>query len=1269
MSLAESLRVALLGCLFALATAGLGHADSGGEKRHFNVPRSLAVISLKQTAIQGSIEIFFTDAVVKGVVTPRIRGNYRPQEALELLLADTPLEAVQDSESGAFAIVRRKEGRDEDAAISSERRDSTTKTKRNKSEVNTKKNFFAALRAALTAAVVGGGAQSIGQDDEGESIYELSPFSVSADGDEGYRAASTLAGSRIRTNLGDVATSISVITREFLEDTGATNSEDLLVYTTGTEVVGLGGNYSGGVNVGSGGVPSTGLNGPLTQTRVRGLAGADRTRNYFSSLIEFDSYNTERIEINRGANAALFGLGSPAGIINNSLKQASFANSNEAEFRIGSFGSARASFDVNRELVENTFAVRFAALRNDREYEQDGAFSEDTRFFATATYQKDFSESSDAWGLTKLKINYEDVSWDENRPRIFPLNDGITQWFDPFDGTDFPESIFDPSAPEGAINGVKPVWDGSTMGTGSNTAEFGGARRSSLWVINPVYRHPIVSYESATASDPTSPPGGVIGRQGIISGLPSVPGTGLFVAPNGLKNAMRFTGNPDNGFYANPVVTDFSIFDFRNKLIDGPTKGESTDFDAFNISLEQLFLDNKAGIELAFDKQERQFNASRRLRGGAQRGELHIDPNVTLMDGTPNPNFGRAFVADEGLVIDEVAEVESFRVTGFVEHNFAENSDSWFGRLLGRHVLTGLFDSRESSRSRWEGVPLTVNDDWAGIYGNTNSRLNSNGRKVVSIHYLGDSLANQTSASGANLPAIQALQVPTADLINGGQFRLNDFRSGEFGNVQLTADNRINVQPNATRKTLDEVDSQALILQSFLWDDILIGTVSWREDEVTAFNAGTAPVDPNDPTRFLIDDDVYSARMDSDPYREKGDAVSYGAVLKAPQSWIDQIDGLDGISLHYNESENFQPVGARQTIFGDPLPSPRGETQDYGFSIDLFQRKMSLRLTRYETTQSGINFGGITNGQTIVFEHGRVMNVTLLGVNSNLDSDPFPEIDTNDDGIADIEYVAPPQELLDAFNYSFDPVNGANTGGNNLIRNTQDFIAKGTEIEAILNPTPSWRVMFNAAKQETVVGNTAKPIIDFLNDPTVMTLGDGSQTSILDAWGDPNKLGAFYNVESQVNQLSDIAGTINNQINFAQSQDGLVSQELREWRVNVVTNYQFLEGRMRGVNVGGAYRWQDAPAIGYQLRTGGDGARLLDIASPIFGDSDTKVDAWIGYEKSLRNNSVDWKIQINLRNVLDEGALVPVTANPNGTIPVYSLANGRTWELTNTFRF
>src|SRR4051812_36274958 len=73
---------------------------------------------------------------------------------------------------------------------------------------------------------------------EDETIT-LTPFEVATSRDTGYQATETLAGTRIRTDLRDVGSAISVITKEFLKDVGATDSSTLLQYTPNAEVAGV----------------------------------------------------------------------------------------------------------------------------------------------------------------------------------------------------------------------------------------------------------------------------------------------------------------------------------------------------------------------------------------------------------------------------------------------------------------------------------------------------------------------------------------------------------------------------------------------------------------------------------------------------------------------------------------------------------------------------------------------------------------------------------------------------------------------------------------------------------------------------------------------------------------------------------------------------------------------------------------------------------------------------------------------------------------------
>lgn len=89
----------------------------------------------------------------------------------------------------------------------------------------------------------GGGGYSTYIDEE--DVVVLSPFEVSAaDENQGYAAATTLAGNRLNTELRDLGNAVTVITSQFLADIAATDNASMLQYTTGTEVGNVPGNFA-----------------------------------------------------------------------------------------------------------------------------------------------------------------------------------------------------------------------------------------------------------------------------------------------------------------------------------------------------------------------------------------------------------------------------------------------------------------------------------------------------------------------------------------------------------------------------------------------------------------------------------------------------------------------------------------------------------------------------------------------------------------------------------------------------------------------------------------------------------------------------------------------------------------------------------------------------------------------------------------------------------------------------------------------------------------
>ncbi|MEO7598183.1 MAG: TonB-dependent receptor plug domain-containing protein, partial [Opitutus sp.] len=259
-----------------------------------------------------------------------------------------------------------------------------------------------------------------------EEVILLSPFEVSATDDQGYTASTTLAGNRLNTEVRDIGNAVTVITKQFLNDIGATDNKTLLQYTTNTEVGGFYGNFAGfgdGAHLDESGR----FTNPNTNTRIRGLTSADNTREYFLTDIPWEGYNVDGVDLQRGPNSILFGQGSPAGIINVRLKAASFKDSNEISLRYGSFGSTRATLDINKVLIKNELALRISAVRNDEEYKQDPAYALQKRLYGALRWEPGFLKKGSARTIIKVNVEFGDIQ--SNNPRQLPPTDAITPWF------------------------------------------------------------------------------------------------------------------------------------------------------------------------------------------------------------------------------------------------------------------------------------------------------------------------------------------------------------------------------------------------------------------------------------------------------------------------------------------------------------------------------------------------------------------------------------------------------------------------------------------------------------------------------------------------------------------------------------------------------------------------------------------------------------------------------------------------------------------------
>ena len=82
-------------------------------------------------------------------------------------------------------------------------------------------------------------------------------------------------------------------------------------------------------------------------------------------------------------------------------------------------------------------------------------------------------------------------------------------------------------------------------------------------------------------------------------------------------------------------------------------------------------------------------------------------------------------------------------------------------------------------------------------------------------------------------------------------------------------------------------------------------------------------------------------------------------------------------------------------------------------------------------------------------------------------------------------------------------------------------------------------------------------------------------------------------------------------------------------------------GPLKGMRVGGAYRWREAPALGFGVQEV-NGVLVPDTEIILTGDSETYFDFSFGYRgKSEWLGNRNYDISVNIRNVFADEKYVP----------------------------
>lgn len=214
-----------------------------------------------------------------------------------------------------------------------------------------------------------------------------------------YGAGATTTATKTDTLLRDVPQSISVISKDLIEDQAMRSMADAVQYVPGV-IMGQGEGHRD--------APTLRGNATTADFYIDGVR--DDVQYYR------DLYNVERIEVLKGPNAMIFGRGGGGGVINRVTRKADFETTGEIVLQGGSFSSWRGAGDLGAPLSD-AFAVRVTGFYENSESYRDFVELERYAFNPTA--------AAKLGAATMLRASFEHFSDERTVDRGVPSRNGL----------------------------------------------------------------------------------------------------------------------------------------------------------------------------------------------------------------------------------------------------------------------------------------------------------------------------------------------------------------------------------------------------------------------------------------------------------------------------------------------------------------------------------------------------------------------------------------------------------------------------------------------------------------------------------------------------------------------------------------------------------------------------------------------------------------------------------------------------------------------------
>ena len=1103
-----------------------------------------------------------------------------------------------------------------------------------------------------------------------EEIVALSPFEVVSD-TKGYYAANTMSGTRFNSKLEDLASSVTVMTKEQMSDFAMLDINDIFAYTANTEGTGTYTDFSINRN---GDANDNVMADPANANRVRGVASANYAFNNIQTMsrVPVDPIGLDSVEISRGPNANIFGLGNPSGTINMVPSAANTSrNFTTAQARGDSYDGYRFSLDANRILLKGKLAVRGQAVFQREAFQRKPSGVNTERYNGMIKYQP-FKNTT-----ITASAGYYDANG--TRPNFVPPRDFVSYW----------------------IASGKPTWDpvaqvvhvnGQTLGPfGTSTTAYAGpdyfstnpvqgfAQQAHVYVDQDGLKYwtPATGFSNTTPLAGATTAGPTSGGQKYLLG--TAPGPGVAFG--------RSTTQPL--FTTTPTVRDKAIYDYSSINLGAMNRTHTRTITS-QVQIDQLFfntprqtLAGQFGF-LREDSEQYQRNIVGTANSIGQSSQLLVDINEKNLDGTPNPFVGRAYLAAEMPI--------SYRLPA--------TWDTYRGQLGYKLDLR-----QEKNLLRWLGLTqFSLYDEYKY---RINRRYAFKDVMTGPVSWIppGGSRANQGAVAGGQAAALNIVRGFFTYYV-GGKSGVVDNAPGDFkyGTYPFTWTNTATGVVHTDNIALGEaaaadgsgagsntkviLKTTGGVMQNHFLDDKVVTTFGLREDKQYT-KSGSTPQ--------LLNDDGVTLNYDSvnhwavGDYRfNSGKTKTAGAVVRPFRdlSFVRRLDETSGVShfvgnmlkgmaVTLNKSDSFVPAGFATDVYLRPLPVPTGHGKDYGLAFNMFDGRLVVRWNHYENTS--INARGGDAG-TIAQRVTRIDIASTAGFllftqafSPNLTSAAVINGVTQPQQVGWIRAVHPTfteqqvqDELGKVMGMPYANVIALQSAFNSgTITATQDITAKGNELEINFNPTRFWTVSANGAETQSINTNVATSINDWINQrmPIWTTVIDPRYNT---PWWTTSYGG------SQTAQQNYIA-FVETPYAVTKQKQGKANPQIGRYSAKISTNYQLAgitENRyLKNMNVGGAVRWQSAVAIDYYGLPPVNGIyTALDPNNPIYQESQYHFDVFASYRTRMFNDRIPVRFQINANDVqYTHAKLLPIAAFPNGTPSAYRIVDPAKYILTVTF--